>query len=105
MNLFEEIQADIRNFAAKRDWEKFHSPKNLAMAISGESGELAAEFQWLTELESSIDGLDSSRYQAIKLEIADVAIYLFRIADVLKIDLESAIREKIKINENRFTIN
>lgn len=96
------LQESIRIFASQRDWEQFHTPKNLVMAITGEAGELAAEFQWL----STEEAIDKSRLpiQEVEMEIADVAIYLFRLCDVLDIDLESAIRKKIKINEQRFPI-
>lgn len=100
MDQITSLQEKIRNFAAERDWEQFHTPKNLAMAITGEAGELAAEFQWLSTDEAN----DKSRLpiQEIEMEIADVCIYLLRLCDVLDINLESAIRKKIEINEERF---
>ena len=93
---------EVRNFARTRDWEKFHTPKNLAMAIAGEAGELAAEFQWLTPQESNLDALTAEQLRAIRLEMADVQIYLYRLADVLKVDISDAVREKMEINKNRF---
>lgn len=102
MDTFEEFQSLIRGFAAERDWEKFHSPKNLAMAVSGEAGELVAEFQWMTERESEIENLDQKKLQAVKMEIADVLIYLLRLADVLNVNLSETISEKIEINRKRF---
>ena len=102
MNEIESLIEEIRDFAERRDWGKFHSPKNLAMAVAGESGELVSEFQWLTELESRVENLDSEKLQAIKMEIADVAIYLFRLADVLGVDILKVMREKIEFNETRF---
>jgi NTP pyrophosphatase (non-canonical NTP hydrolase) len=101
-NELDELKAEIKAFAAARDWEKFHTPKNLAMAIAGEAGELAAEFQWLTADESELASLTSEQLEAISLEIADVQIYLLRIADVLNIDLPASVRKKMKINEARF---
>lgn len=100
MNQIAALQESIRIFAHQRDWEQFHTPKNLVMAITGETGELAAEFQWLSTEESR----DKSRLpiQEVEMEIADVAIYLFRLCDVLEIDLESAVKKKIEINEQRF---
>ena len=95
-----DLQAAIRDFADRRDWHQFHTPKNLAMAICGEAGELAAEFQWLTPEES--DSLTPGQLQAVRLEIADVAIYLLRCADVLGVDVAAAIRDKLAINEGRF---
>lgn len=95
-----DLQDAIRNFADRRDWQQFHTPKNLAMAICGEAGELAAEFQWLTPEESS--ALSPEQFKAVRLEIADVAIYLLRCAEVLGIDVAAAVRDKLAINEQRF---
>ena len=101
-NEFADLTAQIRAFADDRNWEKFHTPKNLAMAIAGEAGELAAEFQWLTSEESALGSLTSEQLQAIKLEIADVQIYLLRLADVLNVDIPASVVEKMAINESRF---
>ena len=98
----EELKAEIKNFAVARDWEQFHTPKNLAMAISGEAGELAAEFQWLTADQSALNALSAEQLEAISLEIADVQIYLLRLADVLKVDVSDVVRRKLAINESRF---
>ena len=99
---FEVLKAEIRAFAVARNWEQFHTPKNLAMAVAGEAGELVAEFQWLTAKESEIDALTPDQLEAISLEIADVQIYLLRLADVLKIDIPTVVRAKLDINEGRF---
>ena len=72
------------------------------MAVAGEAGELVAEFQWLTADESRRSSLSSEKLSAIELEIADVAIYLIRLADVLEIDVASVVRKKLAINESRF---
>ena len=96
----EALAERLKQFADARDWEKFHTPKNLAMAVAGEAGELAAEFQWLTPEESS--GLTKDQLKAVELEMADVAIYLLRLADVLGIDIAGAVKEKIELNEGRF---
>ena len=101
-NEFDALKAEIKAFAVARDWEKFHTPKNLAMAISGEAGELAAEFQWLTAEQSSLESLNSEKLDAIALELADVQIYLLRLADVLGIDVSDVVRKKLQINEGRF---
>ena len=93
---------EIREFADERDWHKFHTPKNLSMALAGEAGELLAEFQWLTPEESLKESLSEEQRKAIELEIADVQIYLLRLVDVLGIDLPSVVREKIQINNDRF---
>jgi NTP pyrophosphatase (non-canonical NTP hydrolase) len=94
--------AEVRAFAVSRDWEQFHTPKNLAMAIAGEAGELVAEFQWLKEEESVRSALSAEKFSDIELEVADVAIYLIRLSDVLGIDLAEVIRKKLEINEARF---
>lgn len=99
---FEVLQEEIRAFAQARDWEQFHTPKNLAMAITGEAGELAAEFQWLTAQQSALESLTPEQFESISLEIADVQIYLLRLADVLEIDIPAVVRSKLKINESRF---
>ena len=101
-NIFQELTREIREFADARDWQKFHTPKNLAMAIAGEAGELAAEFQWLTPEESMENSLSRDQRKAIELEIADVQIYLLRLADVLNVDIPAVVREKIQINNDRF---
>lgn len=98
----EKLIEEVRDFARERDWEKYHTPKNLAMAIAGEAGELAAEFQWLSEIESLLNELPKEKLEAVELEIADVAIYLLRMVDVLKLDLSLAVRKKLAINQIRF---
>ena len=98
----EALIAEVREFAVSRDWEQFHTPKNLAMAIAGEAGELVAEFQWLKEEESLKGALSAEKLSDIELEVADVAIYLLRLSDVLGIDLAEVIRKKLEINETRF---
>ena len=101
-NEFEELTESIRQFAVVRDWEQFHTPKNLAMAVAGEAGELVAEFQWLTATESERSSLSPEQLKAIGLEIADVQIYLMRLADVLGVKIPDLVREKVSINEDRF---
>jgi dCTP diphosphatase len=101
-NIIKELTDEVRSFADARDWHKFHTPKNLAMALAGEAGELLSEFQWLTPEESATDSLTAEQKKAIELEIADVQIYLLRLADVLDIDVAAVVREKIQINESRF---
>lgn len=100
MSEISDLTKSISQFAEKRKWNGFHTPKNLAMAITGEAGELAAEFQWLTPAESS--NLNKEQLHSISLEMADVAIYLLRLADVTGIDLKAAIEKKLLINEKRF---
>src|ERR1043166_8839743 len=90
----------LRQFAEERDWEQFHSPKNLAMALVGEAGELAAEFQWMTEEHSKAP--DSAQLERIRAEAADVLIYLVRLTDKLGIDLLDATNEKMEVNARRY---
>ena len=85
-----------------RDWEQYHTPKNLAMALAGEVGELLACFQWLTPDESAHLMADPSAAAAVESELADVLQYLIRLADVLGVDLAEAVRNKARINETRF---
>lgn len=92
----------LRRFAQARDWEQFHTPKNLAMALCGEAGELVACFQWLTPDESRYIMNDSVSAEAIRSELADVLQYLIRLADVLQVDLAEAVRKKVQVNEGRF---
>lgn len=98
----ESLIAEVRAFAVSRDWEQFHTPKNLAMAIAGEAGELVAEFQWLKEEQSVRSALSPEKFNDVELEVADVAIYLLRLSDVLEINLAEVIRKKIEINQFRF---
>ena len=102
MSEINDLKTEIRAFAVARDWEQFHTPKNLSMAIAGEAGELVAEFQWLTAEESMRSKLSSDKLTDIELEIADVAIYLIRLADVLDVDISQVVRKKLAINESRF---
>ncbi len=96
------IQDRLRNFTADRDWGQFHTPKNLAIAVAAEAGELIAEFQWLTDTQQGQLGSDDALRLRVEDEIADVAIYLLRLADVLNVDLEAAIHAKIDRNETRY---
>ena len=94
------LQQRLAAFAAARDWEQFHSPKNLAKALSVEAAELVEEFQWLTEAESN--ALDAERRERVRLELADVFIYLLRLADRLDVDLLRAADDKIALNERKY---
>ena len=102
MNEIQHLAAEIKKFADARDWEQFHTPKNLSMAVAGEAGELVAEFQWLTTEQSMRSNMSAEKLKDVELEIADVAIYLIRLADVLGIDIAEVVRKKIAINESRF---
>jgi NTP pyrophosphatase (non-canonical NTP hydrolase) len=96
----EQIKTRLREFAAERDWEQFHSPKNLAMALIVEAAELVEHFQWLTEAQSQT--LSPERLAEVGQEIADIQIYLIRLADKLDIDIEQAVSDKIKLNEKKY---
>ena len=97
------IQSTLRSFAAARDWDQFHSPKNLSMALAGEVGELVEIFQWLSEAQS-IDLSDSDRQRAAE-EIADIQIYLLRLADILGVDLAKAVDQKIELNATKYPVS
>ena len=101
-NALSDLSQRLRKFAAERDWDQFHSPKNLAMALVAEAGELAAEFQWLTEAESREPSAE--QLARMRAEAADVLNYLVRLADKLGIDLIAAAQEKIKDNERRYPV-
>ena len=97
-----ELRDAMRRFAAERAWERFHTPKNLAMALSGEAGELIEHFQWLTAEESA--SLPAPVREEVALEMADVLLYLVRLGDVLGIDLAEAARRKIAIKAQRYPV-
>lgn len=90
----------LRDFAAARDWQRFHSPKNLASALVVEAGELLEHFQWLTEEQSR--ELDTAARQAVGAEMADVLLYLVQLATQLNLDLLAAACDKIALNETRY---
>ena len=102
MDDIQRLAAEIKKFADARDWELFHTPKNLSMAVAGEAGELVAEFQWLTAEQSARSNMSEDKLRDVELEIADVAIYLIRLADVLDVDISEVVRKKLAINESRF---
>jgi len=97
------LQGRLAAFAAERDWDQFHSPKNLVMALSGEMGELTELFQWLTEAQSCTV-MDSELSGAVRDEMADVYLYLARLADVLGIDLHAEALKKITANEMKYPV-
>lgn len=96
----EAIRKKLDDFAGERDWNQFHSPKNLAMALSVEASELLEHFQWLTQQQSAELGQET--LQTVAAEIADVQIYLIRLADKLGIDIESAVQRKMRENERKY---
>jgi NTP pyrophosphatase (non-canonical NTP hydrolase) len=99
------LQEAIAQFARERDWESFHSPKNLAMALTGEVGELVELFQWLSEDASRGVGRDPATARRVRDELADVLVYLVRLAAVLEVDLDEAVRSKLAANAGKYPIH
>ncbi|ALA82266.1 nucleotide pyrophosphohydrolase [Stenotrophomonas maltophilia] len=95
----------LREFAEARDWAQFHSPKNLVMALSGEVGELNEIFQWMTEADSFKAAASEATASAVREEIADVALYLIRLSDVLGIDLNEAVSSKLATNAAKYPVD
>ncbi len=103
MSELERIKSRLRQFAEERDWDQFHSPKNLSMALSAEVAEIVEHFQWLTEEQSK--NLSKSKLDEVETELADTLIYLIRLADKLGIDLLAAAQNKIEINEKKYPVD
>lgn len=101
MNI-DELAARLRAFARERDWEQFHAPKNLAMALAVEAAELMEHFQWLTERQS--EELPPAAKQQVAAELADIFIYTVRLADRLGVDLEPAVESKIRVNAAKYPV-
>ena len=102
MTELESLRHRLREFSAARDWDQFHSPKNLAMALSAEAGELLEHFQWLTEEQSR--NLEARARDAVSDEIADVLLYLVRLGDQLGIDPVAAAHRKLVENERKYPV-
>ncbi|MBI4006807.1 MAG: nucleotide pyrophosphohydrolase [Gammaproteobacteria bacterium] len=102
INQLRDLKGRIRRFAEERNWEQYHSPKNLAMALVVETAELVEHFQWLTQEESR--SLSPEKRSAVEAELADILIYLVRIADKLDIDLYSATIEKLQHNADKYPV-
>lgn len=100
MRDLDELRQRVRAFVAERDWDRFHSPKNLAMALSVEASELVELFQWLTEEESTT--LDAERRRRVAEEMADVLWFLVRLADRLDVDLLAAAEAKLSANAEKY---
>lgn len=104
MSDLDALARRLEEFADARDWAQFHTPKNLAMALAGEVGELLSEFQWLTPGESDeIMAGDKDAAARVRAELGDVTIYLVRLASVLDVDLVEAANAKIDANEKRYS--
>ncbi len=99
-DFLQELKNRLRQFAAERDWDQFHSPKNLSMGLIAEAGEVVEHFQWLAEEESV--QLPHDKIKKVELELADVLIYLVRLADKLDINLADATPRKISISEEKY---
>ncbi len=102
-NELEDLKVRLADFASRRDWDQFHSPKNLSMALIAEAAELVEIFQWLSEEQSQ--NLSAKQQTASEQELADIFIYLIRIADKLNVNLYDAALKKININEQRYPEN
>lgn len=98
-----ELRDRLRAFAAERDWQQFHAPKNLAMALSVEVAELLEHFQWLSEEASR--RLPATEHNEVREELADVLLYLVRLADELGVDLAAAARDKIALNARKYPVD
>jgi len=98
----ENLRVKLETFAAERDWNQFHNPKNLAMALSAEAGELLEHFQWLTPDQAAHLAPDTR--EAVALECADVLLFLIRLADKLNIDLADATRRKLELNAQKYPV-
>lgn len=100
----ERLQAVLADFVRARDWAQYHSPKNLAMALSVEVAELVEIFQWQTEAESRAV-MDGDEREHVRQELADILIYLTEIAMVLQVDLDAAVRDKLALNAAKYPAN
>ena len=96
----DDLNAKLLAFARERDWEQFHSPKNLSMALAGEAGELLEHFQWLSEAQSA--ALPTEKKDQVALEMADILIYLIRLSERLDVDLVGAAYRKMDLNQARY---
>ena len=99
----ENLTTALRQFARERDWEQFHAPKNLAIALMVEAAEVAEHFQWSTLADDA--QLTEERRQAVALELGDTLLYLVRLADVLGIDMIAAAAAKMRINAERYPVD
>ncbi|WP_019898208.1 nucleotide pyrophosphohydrolase [Methylotenera mobilis] len=97
------LRARVNNFVSERDWAQFHSPKNLAMAMIVEAGEVVEHFQWMTEQESR--QLDAQTKEQVGQELSDTLVYLLRIAEVCGIDLIEAANKKIDLNAQKYPVD
>lgn len=104
MERLEEVLRDLRSFVAEREWEQFHDPKNLAMAVSSEAGELLAEYRWVSNADADSYSKDVEHRRRIAAEAADVGIALLLLCDRIGLDLIDAIREKTALNRRNYPV-
>ena len=102
-NEVNELMLALRQFAKDRDWEQFHSPKNLSMALSVEAAELMEHFQWVPE--EGTYKLADAKHKLVSYELADIFIYLLRLCDQLNVDLLETTKQKMHINEQRYPVD
>jgi len=103
MDKFDKLSGKVRRFAEDRDWDQFHSPKNLSMALAVECAEIMEHFQWLTEAQSR--QLSARQLRAVEKELADVQIYLIRLSQMLKVDLIAASNGKLPENARKYPVS
>jgi NTP pyrophosphatase (non-canonical NTP hydrolase) len=101
----ENLASSLHRFADDRDWKQFHSPKNLLLALTGEVGELCEIFQWMSESDSTGAAKRPETAQAVKDELADVFMYLVRLASVLGVDLNEAVTSKLALNGQKYPVD
>ena len=99
-NDFDRIRKQVRQFVVERDWDQFHSPKNLSMALIVEAAEMVEHFQWLTEEQSC--NLPPEKLAEVELELADIQVYLISLAEKLKLDLVAAVDKKLVLNAAKY---
>lgn len=100
VNDFVKLRDEIRRFVDERDWDQFHTPKNLSSALCVEAAELLEHFQWLKT--GRRDELNDTKFEQIRHEMADVLVYLIRLADKLDVDLTAAVVEKMELNRAKY---
>ncbi|MCW3480990.1 nucleotide pyrophosphohydrolase [Neisseriaceae bacterium JH1-16] len=98
------LSAALQRFADERDWQRFHTPRNLMLALTGEVGELAEIFQWKSDAECARLGDDAASWTHLNEELADVLLYLVRLSDVLGVDLDAAVRDKLVKNAQKYPV-
>ena len=102
MDRLDALRSKLAQFAGERDWDQFHNPKNLAMALIAEAGELVEHFQWLSPQQA--ENLSAESKSAVALEIADVLLFLLRLADKLDIDPIAAAEKKMALNAEKYPV-